>query len=86
MLPAPAFVNFRDGEETADVRLEIRGILVGVSLGFPDMEFIKVDGGGSLFSFEVCVMVPTDGEPAIVGNWLRVRRDVSDCFCIELAV
>ena len=31
-------------------------------------------------------MVPTDGEPAIVGNWLRERREVSDCFCIELTV
>lgn len=31
-------------------------------------------------------MVPTEGEPAIVGNWLRERREVSDCFCIELTV
>lgn len=60
--------DFKGGDETAEVRLEIRGILVGVSFGFPDAEFISVDGGGSLFSLEVCVMVPTDGEPAMVGN------------------
>lgn len=31
-------------------------------------------------------MVPTEGEPAIVGNWFRLRREASDCFCIELTV
>lgn len=31
--------------------------------------------------------MPTEGEPAIVGNWLRLlRSDASDCFCKELIV
>lgn len=30
--------------------------------------------------------MPTDGDPAMVGSWFRVRSDVSDCFCIELTV
>lgn len=30
--------------------------------------------------------MPTEGDPAIVGNWLRLRSEVSDCFCIELTV
>ena len=38
------------GEGTAEVRLEIRGILVGVSLGRPETEF-KSDDTGSLASF-----------------------------------
>jgi hypothetical protein len=53
---------FNGGEPAADVRLEIRGILVGVS-------FVKDDEGGSLPSCELFVaMFPTDGEPAMVGN------------------
>jgi predicted deacylase len=32
-------------------------------------------------------VVPTDGDPAIVGSgWFRLRSDASDCFCIELTV
>ena len=31
--------------------------------------------------------MPTDGEPAMVGRWLRLlRREESDCFCNELIV
>ena len=29
--------------------------------------------------------MPTEGDPAIVGSWCLLR-EVSDCFCIELAV
>lgn len=78
---------FRGGEGIADAALEMRGILVGVSLGKP--ETVLRGGLGSLFSFVAWVMlfiVPTEGEPAIVGSWLRLRNDVSDCFCIELTV
>lgn len=77
------------GELTADVRLEIRGILVGVSLGLPETEFIN-DDRGSLGSLDVCTLldpvVPTEGDPAIVGNWFLDRREASDCFCMELTV
>lgn len=62
---------FNGGEEAADVRLEIRGIFVGVSFGRPMTLFVK-DEGGSLPSFKVCELfvpfVPTEGEPAMVGN------------------
>ena len=62
---------FRGGEGIADVRLDMRGIFVGVSLGSPEYEF-NDDEGGSLLSFSVCELlvpvVPTDGEPAMVGN------------------
>jgi hypothetical protein len=79
---------FNGGDATAEVLLEMRGILVGVSLRWP-VTVISVDGG-SLESFEICELLvpfmPTDGDPAIVGNWLRVRSEVSDCFCIELTV
>jgi hypothetical protein len=44
---------FNGGDAPAEVRLEMRGILVGVSFRLPDMEFIKDDGGGSLASFDV---------------------------------
>ena len=75
---------FNGGEPAADVRLEMRGILVGVSLDSEHVEFIRDDEGGSLLSCELfAVAFPTDGEPAIVGSRLRVRRDASDCFCIE---
>ena len=57
---------FNGGESAADVRLEMRGILVGVSLDSEDVEFIKDDDGGSCELF--AVTVPTDGEPAMVGN------------------
>jgi len=80
---------FNVGEAAADVRLEMRGILVGVSFGSPEVEFNKEDGG-SLPSCNVrellVPVVPTEGEPAMVGSWLRLRREVSDCFCIELTV
>ncbi len=60
---------FRGGEGIADAALEIRGILVGVSLGKPET---TLRGAlGSLFSFIECVtlfVVPTEGDPAIVGS------------------
>lgn len=40
------------GELVVDVRLEMRGIFVGVSLGSPEMELLRVDGGNSLGSLE----------------------------------
>lgn len=80
--------DFNGGDAAAEVRLEMRGILVGVSLRWP-VTVISVDGG-SLESLKICEVfvpfMPTDGDPAIVGNWLRVRREVSDCLCMELAV
>lgn len=54
---------FNGGEPAADVRLEMRGILVGVSF---DMEFIKDDEVGSCEVF--AATFPADGEPAMVGN------------------
>jgi hypothetical protein len=57
---------FNGGEPAADVRLEMRGILVGVSLDSEDVEFIKDDDGGSCELF--AATFPTDGEPAMVGN------------------
>ena len=59
---------FNGGEPAADVRLEMRGILVGVSLDSEDVEFIKDDDsdGGSCELFTETF--PTDGEPAMVGN------------------
>lgn len=57
---------FNGGEPVADVRLEMRGILVGVSLDSEDVEFIKDDDGGSWELF--AVTFPTDGEPAMVGS------------------
>ena len=57
------------GEGMADVRLEIRGIFVGVSLGRPDPAFTTVEGGISLVSFSICALVvPADGDPAMVGS------------------
>lgn len=82
---------FKGGEAAAEVRLEMRGILVGVSFGRLPPELNSADGGslGSLIVwalFVLFVTVPTEGDPAMVGNWWRLRREVSDCFCIELAV
>jgi hypothetical protein len=57
---------FNGGEPAADVRLEMRGILVGVPLDSEDVEFIKDDDGGSCELFTETF--PTDGEPAMVGN------------------
>lgn len=59
---------FNVGDGMPDMRLEIRGILVGVSLGSPITELFK-DGGGSRPSCKVCeLVVPTEGLPAIVGS------------------
>lgn len=62
----------RGGDAAAEVRLEIRGIFVGVSFGYPETEFIDAGGGGSLNSlnsFDGCeLFAPTEGDPAIVGN------------------
>lgn len=59
------------GDGTADVRLDIRGILVGVSLGNPDVE-LSSEAVKSRLSFKVCELllpvVPTEGDPAIVGS------------------
>ena len=55
---------FKGGEPVADVRLEIRGILVGVSFDSVDVGFINDGGSCELFA----AMFPTDGEPAMVGN------------------
>lgn len=75
------------GEPAADVRLEIRGILVGVSLGKEDEAFSRTEGGPSFRSFDALYpVVPTEGEPAMVGSWFLLRREASDCFCIELIV
>lgn len=77
-LPSP-------GDPAADVRLEIRGILVGVSFDILPIEFSSTDGGCSFDT--LYPVVPTDGDPAIVGKgWFRLRSEASDCFCIELAV
>jgi len=75
------------GEPAADVRLEIRGIFVGVSLDKEDKELSKTGGGPSFGSFDALYpVVPTEGEPAMVGRWFLLRREASDCFCIELTV
>jgi hypothetical protein len=59
---------FGGGEDVAEVRLEILGILVGVSLELLETEFIS-EADISFDSFEFCEpLVPTDGEPAIVGS------------------
>ena len=77
---------FNGGDAAVEVRLDIRGILVGVSFDCDVTEFINDDGG----SFNVCELfvpfMPTDGDPAIVGNRLRLRREESDCLCMELTV
>ena len=39
---------FNGGLDAADVRLDIRGIFVGVSFGSPEIEFMSTDGGWSL--------------------------------------
>lgn len=54
------------GDVTVDDRLAIRGIFVGVSFDAAEVELFKVDGWPSFCSLEV--IVPTEGEPAIVGN------------------
>lgn len=76
---------FRLGEPVADVRLEIRGIFVGVSFGKEDELLLRRVMGGPSFETDV-LAVPTDGEPAMVGSWCLLRSDVSDCFCMELMV
>lgn len=81
-------IFFMVGEPTAEVRLEMRGILVGVSFMVLGREFNNDGGGMSLSSLEATEFTdPMDGEPAIVGSCCPlVRNDGSDCFCIELAV
>jgi hypothetical protein len=74
--------GLRGDEGLADAALEMRGILVGVSLGKPET-VLREESEGSRCPL---VMVPTEGEPAIVGSWLRLRSEVSDRFCIELTV
>jgi hypothetical protein len=44
---------FNVGDVPAEVRLAMRGILVGVSFGLPDTEYIRDDEEGSLTSFDV---------------------------------
>jgi len=83
--------GFRAGDDTVDVRLWMRGILVGVSLGFTPTPFGPDEGGKSrsFISRLVCELlppVPTEGDPAIVGSCVRLRSDVSDCRCRELIV
>ena len=73
------------GELAADDRLEIRGIFVGVSLDSAADVLSDEIGGPSFPSRTTGCRPPTDGELAMVGSWCR-RRDVSDCFCIELTV
>ena len=57
---------FNGGEPAADVRLEMRGIFVGVPLDSEDVEFIKDNDDGSCELF--AATFPTDGEPEMVGN------------------
>jgi len=61
---------FKGGEPVADMRLEIRGIFVGVSFGRVLDGFTKDEV--SRKSLTVCVLlvviVPTDGLPAMVGS------------------
>ena len=80
---------FNGGDAVVEVRLDIRGILVGVSFDCDVKEFIS-DDAGSFASLKACEplvpFMPTDGDPAIVGKRLRERREESDCFCIELTV
>jgi hypothetical protein len=81
---------FNVGDGIADGWPVIRGIFVGVSLG-KDVEMLRDDGGGRLGSlnppFVLSAVVATDGDPAMVGSgFLELRRDVSDCLCIELMV
>ena len=68
------------GEPAVDVQLEIRGIFVGISLGKEDIEFSKTEGGPSLGSFDALYpVVPTEGEPAMVGSWFLLRSEASEC-------
>jgi hypothetical protein len=85
---ARRLLPFCMGEPTVDVRLEMRGIFVGVSFGRPETELVEEDGGGSFASFNTpfVPVVPTEGEPAIVGSTVRARNELSDCFCMELTV
>jgi hypothetical protein len=83
--------GFRAGDDTVDVRLWMRGIFVGVSLGFALIPFAPDERGGSRsfmsqLIWELLPAVPTDGDPAIVGSCVRLRSDVSDCRCKELIV
>jgi hypothetical protein len=66
----------------------MRGIFVGVSLGFTLDPFAPDNGGGSrsfMSRLNCELLAPTDGDPAIVGS-IRLRNDVSDCRCRELIV
>ena len=71
---SPLLLRVPEGDEAAEVRLEILGIFVGVSLGSA-LETFKEDGGGPSFSLTSLLemdkprLFPTDGEPAMVGSW-----------------
>lgn len=72
------------GDACATVRLlDIRGILVGVSL---TVTLDNALGPSRSLSLECWLPVPTDGEPAIVGRcWRLLRREASEALLIVLA-
>ena len=82
--PAPFALSV--GEFAAEERLEMRGIFVGVSLESAADVLRAAIGGPSFASLTTGCKPPTEGEPAIVGSCVWRRREVSDCFCIELTV
>lgn len=59
---------FMEGEARPDVRLEIRGIFVGVSFGKPAATLLLSEEGAAPSLKSLDGMVPTDGEPAMVGS------------------
>ena len=65
--PAPFALEV--GELVAEERLEMRGIFVGVSFDRADDALRAERGGASLAPGACCAYkLPTEGEPAIVGN------------------
>jgi hypothetical protein len=89
-LLSPLLLRVPEGDEAAEVRLEILGIFVGVSFGSA-LETFKEAGGGPSFSLTSLLdmdkprLVPTDGEPAMVGSWTEWVLFLT-CFCMELTV